>query len=197
MNAALSWLNDLIQWLGRWIPRLVLIHPTHRGVKFGPRGRTTQVGPGLVVYWPITHDLLQVPVTTQSIQLCGQILQLPDSAAIVPRVAVCTLNVQFTITDAVKAATKVLHFQALVSNRAHALAAHHWERRTNRARSVRARAGRESTWVRDAEADLRAEMIDYGIHLLSLDSTGIGIGVVLKNVSDWSYADSSNGKRPD
>ncbi len=189
MSAALAWLNDLIQWLGRWIPRLVLIHPTHRGVKFGPRGRAVQVGPGLVVYWPITHDLLQVPVTTQSIQLCGQILPMPDAGAIVPRVAVCTLNVQFAIIDAVKAATKVLHFQALVSNRAHALAAEYWDSSGFVARDPHA-------WIRKAEADLREEMADYGIVLLSLDSTGVGIGVVLKNVSDWSYADTVDGKRP-
>lgn len=47
MTGALSFLNDLAQWLGRWVPRLVLVEPTHRGVLFGPRGSARQVGPGL------------------------------------------------------------------------------------------------------------------------------------------------------
>lgn len=132
MTAALSWLNDLVQWLGRWIPRLVLIHPTHRGVRFGPSGRAVEVGPGLVVFWPITHDLVQVPVTTQSIQLCGQILPLHDDGSVLPRVAVCTLNLQFAIIDPVKAAVKVLHWPALVSNRAQAIAVERWFEATDR-----------------------------------------------------------------
>src|SRR3954469_15643041 len=126
MGTALAWLNDLIQWLGRWIPRLVLVHPTHRGVRFGPRGGAVEVGPGLTFYWPMTHDLVQVAVTTQSIQLCGQILPIGDDTGLLPRVALLTLNLQFRIVNVVEAATEILNFHALVSNRAQALATKHW-----------------------------------------------------------------------
>jgi hypothetical protein len=189
MSAALSWLNDLIQWLGRWIPRLVLIHPTHRGVRFGPSGRAVAVGPGLIVYWPITHDLIEVPVTRQSLQLCGQTLPMADDhAALIPRVTVCTLNLQFSISDPVKAATRILNFHAVVANRAQALAAAYW---------MRAADKNGTGWLLNAARDLALEMEEYGIDLTALDVAGLGTGVILKNISDWSYSDNSNGKRPE
>lgn len=184
MNAALTWLNDLIQWLGRWVPRLVLIHATHRGVRFGPRGGAIAVGPGLVCYWPMTHDLIQVPITTQSIQLNGTMLHV-ESEGIIPKVAVCTLNVQFSITDVVKAATRVLHFPALIQNRAQSIAASHWNGKMQ-----------ESGWIAEAMEQFETEMAAYGIRVHALEIAGIGIGVVMKNIADWSYADSADGKRP-
>lgn len=185
--SALAWLNDLMNWLGRWIPRLVLIHPTHRGVRFGPRGAAKSVGPGVVLYWPITHDLIQVPITTQSVQLGGQIL--PDSGntdAVLPRVFVCVLNVQFSIDDAVKAATRILNFHAIVANRAQSLAVQHWR-------------PTETEWIATAERELQAEMLEYGIAILGLDIAGMGSGVVVKQVQSYDYgiSDSVNGKRPE
>jgi len=187
MANALAWLNDVMQWLGRFVPRLVLVHPTHRGVLFGPRGGAHQVGPGLIAYWPITHDLIIVPVTTQSIQLCGQILPVEDAAGILPRVVICTLNVQFSIGDPVAAATAILHFQALVTNRAQALAARHWPGSLLEA---------NDDWLTKIRQELTDELAAYGIVLKSIDAAGLGVGVVLKNVSDWCYQDSTDGRRP-
>lgn len=183
---ALAWLNDLIQWLGRWIPRLELIHPTHRGVRFGPSGRAVEVGPGLVFYWPMTHDLVQVAVTAQSIQLCGQILPLPDDTGLLPRVALCTLNLQFQVTDVVKAATSILNFHALVGNRAQALATQYWCKAPNMT---------QPTWLTGVEQQLRSEMVPFGIDVKFIDAAGLGIGVALKNVADWSYADNVEERR--
>jgi hypothetical protein len=183
MTAALAWINDLVQWLGRWIPRLVLIHATHRGVKFGPRGRTTAVGPGLVCYWPITHDLLQVPVTMQSIHLCGQMLPCQEPGAVIPRVMICSLHVQFSIADPVTAATTVLYFPALVMNRVQAVAVRHWG----------TYAGDLGAWQGQIQREASGELAPYGIHINAVDVAGLGQGVVFKKVDDWSYSDT--GKR--
>jgi SPFH domain/Band 7 family protein len=182
----LAWLNELMTWLGRWVPRLVLIEPTHRGVRFGPRGGSRQMGPGLVGYWPITHSLVEIPVTTQSLQLCAQILPLDDSPGdIVPRVMVCAAALQFRVVHAVDAATKALHLHALVDNRAQALIAKHV-----------AESNDLKKWGRLVAKDLRAELKPFGIQVERLDFTQRGIGVALKNISDWSYGDSAAGTRP-
>jgi len=177
-----------MNWLGRWIPRLALIHPTHRGVRFGPKGSATSVGPGIILYWPITHDLIQVPITTQSIQMGGQILPYAsdDPSAIFPRVSVCVLNLQFSIADVVKASTRILNFHALVTNRAQALAAQHWK-------------PQGMNWIEAAEQQLRTEMEDYGITVHSLEIAGMGVGVVMKSMQSYDYgaSDSVNGKRPE
>jgi hypothetical protein len=126
MSTALSFLNDLAQWLGRWVPRLVLIEVTHLGVLFGPRGTARLVGAGLRTYWPIAQNLLLVPITTQSVQLYSQILPAAQNPAdIVPRVRLVSTAIQYRIADPLAFATKALSPHALIDNRTAAAVARH------------------------------------------------------------------------
>lgn len=183
MGTALTWLNDLIQWFGRWIPRLTLVQPTHRGVLFGPGGSARAVGPGLVMYWPMTHVLVEMPVTTQSVQLCAQLLPDGGVNAFVPHVRICAVAVQFRAHDPVVAATRSLHVHALVDNRAQASIAKHVDPST-------------TVWRERAVAALREELVPYGVTLERLDFTQHGTGVAIKSMTDWSYSDSASGTRP-
>ena len=186
MTNALSWLNDLAEWLGRWVPRLVLIEPTHRGVRFGPRGASTLVGPGLICYWPIAQALVQIPVTTQSVGLSTQVLPFDDGTGerMIPRVLLCSAAVQFRVSNVVAAATRALSLHALVDNRAQAaIARHHHE------------AGDIGRWAEAVCGDLAKELKPFGVAVERLDFTQRGVGVALKNVSDWNYSDATNGKR--
>lgn len=212
---ALAWLNDLMQWLGKWIPRLVLVHGTHRGVLFGPKGGVRQAGPGLVFYWPITHDMIEVPVTMQSIQLVSQMMpmkQLDGIPAIAgidatemeqlvqfamtrtpggsfPQCVFVTLNVQFSITSPIKAATKVLYFHALVSNKASSCAMREW------LAGERNLYGK-TEWLDTAREKLTAELEGFGIKLECLELAGMAPGVAVKQMSDWTWSDTSTGTRP-
>jgi regulator of protease activity HflC (stomatin/prohibitin superfamily) len=73
--SGLAWFNDLMVWLGRWFPRLVLIRAKHTGVKFGLRGVVTELEPGLHMYWPITTEVKVVSRTVRTLEiasmLCG------------------------------------------------------------------------------------------------------------------------------
>lgn len=185
MNNALSFLNDFAQWLGRWVPRLVLIEPTHRGVLFGPRGSAREVGPGLVCYWAITHALTMIPITTRSVQLSSQILPI-ESDALIPRVLLCAAAVQFRVSDAVLAATKALHLHALVDNRASAAIVRHVDMRPNLC-----------DWAKAVCGELSDELKPYGVVIERLDFTQHGTGMALKNVADWNYSDNLEGSRPE
>jgi hypothetical protein len=182
---ALSWLNDLIKWLGRWVPRLVLIEPTHRGVKFGPRGSATECGPGLVVYWPITHALVQIPVTTQSIYLTAQVLPILGDTGIIPRVLVCASAIQYRVVSPVTTATRALHLHAIVDNRTQAAIARNADHRDDRAE-----------WSRRVILEVREELRPFGIEVERIDFTSQGTGMVLKNIADWNYTDAAAGTRP-
>lgn len=185
---ALAWLNDLVQWFARWVPRLVLIEPTHLGVLFGPRGGARAAGPGLVFYWPITHALVQVAVTTQSTQLTAQVLPLGEMpGAILPRVLLCAASIQFRVDSAVKFATRALHVHTLVDNRTQAAIARHFE----------AHGHDRERWMGAVRHDLDDELRPYGVVVERLDIVQNGTGVALKNVADWSYSDAVNGKRPE
>lgn len=179
MTQAFAWVNDIVQWLGRWVPKLVLVHPTHRGVLFGPRGGARACGPGIVVYWPITHSLIQMPVTVQSIQICGQVLPLPRREGILPDCAVAVAAVQYRVDDAVLAATTCLKPQAIVDNRGTAAIARAWPNELA--------AGDD--WVDRAREELRVELAAFGIELERLDITQLGIGVAVKQLQDWAYSD--------
>lgn len=187
MNNAMVWLNDLMVWLGRWIPRLLLIPATHIGIRFGPSGGARAVGPGLVVYWPISHSVLQIPVTTQSMQLASQMVSSTVSGGVVPQVVICAVAVQYRVVDAVKAATKALHFHALVDNRTSASIAKYSHLKED-----------VTVWMDTAAKYLRSELKEYGIELERLDLTQNGVGVALKNISDAysSFNEQSNGKSP-
>lgn len=187
MTGALAWLNDLAQWIGRWFPRLTIIHPTHCGVRFGRRGSAVAVGAGLIFYWPLIHDLIEVPVTTISYQTCAQTLPCGQSfGAILPRNATVACAVQFRIVDPIIASVKALNFHAIVDNRVRACIAEAWPS-----------DGFEQRQWRDAARDKAAETLKtYGIEIEHLDVTDIGYGCTLKNLSDWSYSDSTDGKRP-
>lgn len=186
MNNALSFLNDLAVWLGRWVPRLVLIEPTHRGVLFGPRGSARELAPGLRVYWPIAQALVLVPITTQSVHLCPQMLPAESAGEIIPRVTLCATAIQFRVCDAVRFATKALSPHALIDNRSSAAVARHLDKRAD----LRA-------WASAVVAELREEVQPFGIAVERLDFTGFATGVALKNVSDWNYGDAQTGKRPE
>lgn len=185
---ALAWLNDLVQWFARWVPRLVLIEPTHRGVLFGPRGGARGVGPGLVLFWPITHALTQVSVATQSLQLSSQVLPLPEvSGALLPRVLLCGAAIQFRVTDPVAFAVRALHSHALVDNRTSGAIARHFE----------AHGSNRAAWMGAVQEDLAVELQPYGVVVERLDITQNGTGIALKNVADWNYQDAVGGKRPE
>ncbi len=185
---AFAWLNELAQWFARWVPRLVLVEPTHRGVLFGPKGGSRKTGPGLVLFWPITHALTLVPITTQSVQLSSQVLPLKsDPATIIPRVLLVAVAIQFRVDEPVAFATKSLHAHALVDNRTAAAIARHF----------RPEETDLQAWALQAKADLLEELKPYGVVVERLDITQSGYGVALKNIADWNFSDHASGKRPE
>lgn len=187
MTGALAWLNDLAQWVGRWFPRLIIVHPTHCGVRFGRGGSALAVGAGLIFYWPLIHDLIQVPITTISYQTCAQTLPAGQTAgSIFPRNAVVACAVQFRIVDPIKASINALNFHAIVDNRVRAAIMANWA----------AEGSDNSSWCADAKRMAAFVLQDYGIEIEHLDATDIGLGCALKNISDWSYSDGTDGKRP-
>lgn len=187
MTGALAWLNDLAQWIGRWFPRLVIVHPTHCGVRFGRKGSAVAVGAGLIFYWPLIHDLIEVPITTISYQTCAQTLPaLQMAGAMFPRNATVACAVQFRIIDPIVASVKALNFHAIVDNRVRACIAEAWSEDCLERRE----------WLAPARAAAVSALKDYGIEIEHIDVTDISFGCTLKNLSDWSYSDGTDGKRP-
>lgn len=69
----LAWLNDLMVWLAKWVPRFTLIKAGNEGVLFGPGGSVAKKYPGMCFYWPITHELTIVSTRSRSAELAAQL----------------------------------------------------------------------------------------------------------------------------
>lgn len=98
--SALAWLNDLMVWFARWVPRLTLIKKGFEGALFGPGGRVTRKHAGLCLYWPILFDLQVVSTRERTMELAAQLHQGEAIALVVRyRVADVVLTVT-TLNDA-------------------------------------------------------------------------------------------------
>lgn len=111
MSFGLDWLNDLVLWLARLVPRWDICEPTHRAVKLTgsifasligrQRMKVRTIEPGLYWYWPVRSRIIKYPVVRQSVDLSSQSLTTADGKPIM----VSTVLV-IEISDIEKAVTQ-------------------------------------------------------------------------------------------
>lgn len=101
MEAALAWIGYIVEWLGLFIPRLVIVRSTHAGVRFRYGKQATAIKPGLCVYWPIVTEVEVIAVARQTLNLPSQSLTTKDGH----RVVVGGMVV-YSITDVVASMAK-------------------------------------------------------------------------------------------
>lgn len=65
---AFEWLSELMRWLGKFIPRPIVVRYTHAGVKFKWGHTVVVLNPGVHVYFPLTTDIEIIPVARQTIK---------------------------------------------------------------------------------------------------------------------------------
>lgn len=78
MDGALAWIGQIAEWIGRLIPRLVIIRTTHSAIKFVRGWKVVKIGPGLHFYWPMITDLVTYPTVRQAEELRGQTIVTTD-----------------------------------------------------------------------------------------------------------------------
>jgi regulator of protease activity HflC (stomatin/prohibitin superfamily) len=117
MSGALDWIGHIFEWIGSFIPRILHIKSTHRGVMF-TRDKVKEIGPGLHVYLPFWANPDTYPVKRQTINLPAQVLTTADKKSVVIDVAVIyevddilkalvdTFNLEDTIRDTAQGAVK-------------------------------------------------------------------------------------------
>lgn len=98
---AFGWIGQLVEWLGRLIPRILIVRATHAGVKFVYGSRIKRIGPGIHTYWPVVTELSILPTARQTHNLVSQVMLTRDKQPVVLSGVVI-----YTITDVVKAVSK-------------------------------------------------------------------------------------------
>ena len=152
---AWAWLNNLMEWVAKWVPRLTLVRETHRAVQFRSRGRVREHQPGLVVWWPLVSDLVLVDMTERSALLSAQLVAGRFLA----------VAIVWQISDAKAAARRYRRADARVEN------------------AVRGALTRTGGDVVDACEMVRAEF-EGTVRVIDLVATSEGFGLALKNFTD-------------
>jgi regulator of protease activity HflC (stomatin/prohibitin superfamily) len=165
----LAWLNDLMTWLGRWVPRIILIRATHAGVLFGRGGSVMELHPGVHVYWPIVQELELVSTRIRTTATCPMLIGGE----------VIGVLITYNVVNPVK---MVMTFSDLRAN---------LDQRAQAAISLVHTAGiATATLAAQAEQILRAEFDRAGVHVDDVRIGARGWVIPIKNVSDWSEHES-------
>lgn len=98
----MEWLNQLINRLFCWVPRILLVAPDEAGVRETLGKRWKKISPGWYITWPLIHRTIRLVVTPQVVNLPGQSVYTKDRISIVVSGAL-----QYRIDDAAKAILEV------------------------------------------------------------------------------------------
>jgi len=99
VESAFAWLAQLTDWLGRFIPRWVVLDTTENGIKYVRGAKVVLCEPGIHWYWPATTEWRTYPVVRQTDRLESQTMETKDGV---------TFLVSGTLTYSVNDLTKLL-----------------------------------------------------------------------------------------
>lgn len=169
--SGLAWLNELMTWLGRWFPRIVLVKAAHAAVWFGPGGKFRRCEPGLHWYWPITSEFTIVSMRSRTTEIASQ---LHGSEAV-------SIAVQYAIADPVTLLLRQNDVFSMLDDRAQACLA------------LSYRADSPSEKIAAAVlADLRGEFAPHGVRIEAVSVLQRGWVLPLKNLNDWAQHAAAN-----
>lgn len=83
METAFSWVGQLAEWLGQFVPRLRIVRTTHCGIKWVYGSRLKIVEPGLTIFWPLVTEFIEYPKVRQGAELREQTVVTTDNRTVV------------------------------------------------------------------------------------------------------------------
>lgn len=83
MTDAFAWIGQLVEWFGRFIPRLVILDMTEGAVKYVRGKHAVVCGPGLHTYWPLVTTWVDYPTARQTDRLETQVMESKDGVTFI------------------------------------------------------------------------------------------------------------------
>jgi len=77
-----QWINDLLAWVARFVPQLLVVRRTHAGVAFVRGKYPKALRPGIHIFWPIWTSITIYPTVLQSADLAEQTLITKDGKTV-------------------------------------------------------------------------------------------------------------------
>lgn len=82
MESALAWIGQIAEFLGRFVPRWVILDTTEGAVKFVRGSHVVVLGPGIHWYWPAVTTMTRYPTARQADNLRTQTMVTSDDKTI-------------------------------------------------------------------------------------------------------------------
>lgn len=83
MESAFAWIGQIIEWLGKFVPRLVIVDITKGVVKLKYGNEIEELKPGhLHWYWPLTSIIKEVDIARQTLDLTTQTFETKDGVTV-------------------------------------------------------------------------------------------------------------------
>lgn len=83
MDSAFAWLSQIADWVGKFVPRWMILDTTEAAIKF-VRGSNVKVcGPGIHWYWPVTTIWHAYPTARQAERLETQTIETTDGTTVI------------------------------------------------------------------------------------------------------------------
>lgn len=82
IDAAFSWIGEIARFLGRLLPRPLIVKSSHGAVKYVRGYKVIELKPGWHLYWPIMTEVEMSPVVRQVLNLPTQLLETSDGATV-------------------------------------------------------------------------------------------------------------------
>jgi regulator of protease activity HflC (stomatin/prohibitin superfamily) len=83
MDSALAWIGKIAEWIGRFIPRWLILDTTEGAVKFVKGKTAIALGPGIHWYWPLMTLVTAYPTAFQADRLPTQTIVTADDKTII------------------------------------------------------------------------------------------------------------------
>ena len=82
MDIAFGWLGQLADFLFSLFPRIIIVNPTQRGVRFKYGRHVSEITPGVRCFWPVVTEVEVYPVVRQTLNLDSQTLCTSDGRVV-------------------------------------------------------------------------------------------------------------------
>lgn len=166
-----DWLSNLLTTFAAVFPRITQVKKTHGAVKFvGARARPLK--PGLHWFWPVTSEIVSLPVVRQSINLVTQVLLTRDRQPMV-----VSGIIVYRIFDIEAAIARSYDFESTIADVGLTALV---EVITGRTLEELMAAVHADTFTADLTATTRRRLKPYGVRVLTAALTDFSTCRVLK-----------------
>lgn len=82
MESAFAWIGAIVEWVGQFIPRILLLDITQGAVKLRRGREITELEAGLHIFWPLVSVVKIWPSVRQTIDLTAQAFETKDGKSV-------------------------------------------------------------------------------------------------------------------